>query len=71
MQTIDYQRVNKGGGVNRFTLIGKHSTLQRYSLKFSVVSVLKRQTTKLEILPMYHQHHSTMGLMASSAIIAA
>ena len=60
-----------GGGVNRFTLIGKHSTLQRYSLKFSVVSVLKRQTTKLEILPMYHQHHSTMGLMASSAIIAA
>ena len=59
------------GGVNRFTLIGKHSTLQRYSLKFSVVSVLKKQTTKLEILPMYHQHHSTMGLMVSSAMMAA
>ncbi len=70
MQAIDYQRVNRGG-VNRFTLIGKHSTLQRYSLKFSVVSVLKKQTTKLEILPMYHQHHSTMGLTASSAMIAA
>lgn len=59
------------GGVNRFTLIGKHSILQRYSLKFSVVSVLKRQTTKLEILPTYHQHHSTTELMASSAMIAA
>ena len=71
MQTTDNQRFNRGGGVNRFTLIGKHSTLQRYSLKFSVVNVLKRQTTKLEILPMYHQHHSTMGLMDSSVIIAA
>lgn len=70
MQEIDNQPVI-GGGVNRFTLIGKHSILQRYSLKFSVVSVLKRQTTKLEILPMYHQHHSTMELMASSAMIAA
>lgn len=58
-------------GVRHFTLIGKHSTLQRYSLKFSVVSVLKRQTTKLEILPMCHQHHSTMGLMASSVMMAA
>lgn len=70
MQAIDCQQVNRGG-VNRFTLIGKHSILQRYSLKFSVVSVLKRQTTKLEILPTYHQHHSTMELMASSAMIAA
>ena len=59
------------GGVNRFTLIGKHSILQRYSLKFNVVSDLKRRTTKLEILRMYHQHHSTMGLMDSSAMIAA
>lgn len=70
MQTTDYQRVNKGGGI-RFTLIGKHSTLQRYSLKFSVASVLKRQTTKLEKLPMYHQLHSTTGLMVSSAMIVA
>ena len=59
------------GGVNRFTLIGKHSILQRYSLKFNVVRDLKRQTTKLEILRMYHQHHSTMGLMDSSAMMAA
>lgn len=59
------------GGVNRFTLIGKHSILLRYSLKFNVVSDLKKQTTKLEIPRMYHQHHSTMGLMDSSAMIAA
>ena len=70
MQAVDYQRVNRGG-VNRFTLIGKHSILQRYLLKFSVASVLKRQTTKSEILRMYRQHHSIMGLMDSSAMIAA
>ena len=69
MQTTDNQRVN--GGVNRFAQIGEHFILQRYSLKFNVVSVLKKQITKLEILHMYHQHHSTMGLMDLLAMMAA
>ena len=59
------------GGVNRFAQIGEHFILQRYSLKFNVVSVLKKQITKLEILHMYHQHHSTMGLMDLLAMMAA
>ena len=59
------------GGVNYSVQIGKHFILQRYSLKFSVVNVLKKQITKLEIPHMYHQHHSTMVLMDSSAMRAA
>ena len=59
------------GGVNCSTLIGKHSILQRCLLKFSVASVLKKQTTKLEKLHMYHQHHLTMELMDSLVMMAA
>ena len=59
------------GGVNYYTPIGKHSILLRSSLKFNVVSVLKKQTTKWVIRPMFQQHHLIMELMDSLVMIAA
>ena len=67
-QPIDNELI---GGANRFILIGKHSTLQRCSLKFSEVSDSKRQNIKSEILPIYHLHHSTMESMDSLAMKVA
>lgn len=69
MQIFDRQRV--AGGVKSFILIGKRLILQRYSPKFREANASKRQTIKLERLPMYHQHLSIMVSMDLLETIAA
>ena len=69
MQTFDRQRV--AGGAERFTLIGRRFVLQRFLLKFREENASKRQTIKLEELPMYHQHLSIMVSMDLLETIAA
>lgn len=59
------------GGVKSFILIGKRLILQRYSPKFREANASKRQTIKLERLPMYHQHLSIMVSMDLLETIAA
>ena len=59
------------GGVNYSALNGNILALQKYSQKYSVVSVLKKQTTQKALFHTYHPQHSTMGWMDSSATKAA
>ena len=59
------------GGVNCSALNGNLLVLQRYSQKYSVANVSKRQTTQKVQFRMYHPQHSTMVWMALSATMAA
>lgn len=70
MQATDTQRIFRGG-VNCSALNGNLLVLQKYSQKYSVVSVLKKQTTQKAQFHMYHPQHSTMVWMDSSATKAA
>ena len=60
-----------GGGVNCSALNGNILALQKYSQKYSVVSVLKKQTTQKALFHTYHPQHSTMVWMDLSATKAA
>lgn len=70
MQTTNNQQYT-GGGVNRYAPIGKRFISQKYSLKFNVVSDLKKQTIQKVILPMYHQHRLITALMDLSVMMVA
>lgn len=70
MQATDTQR-NFRGGVNYSALNGNILALQKYSQKYSVVSVLKKQTTQKALFHTYHPQHSTMVWMDLSATKAA
>lgn len=70
MQATDTQR-NFRGGVNCFALNGNLLALQKYSQKYSVANVSKRQTTQKVQFHMYHPQHSTMVWMDLSATKAA
>ena len=70
MQATDTQR-NFRGGVNCSALNGNLLVLQKYSQKYSVANVSKRQTTQKVQFRMYHPQHSTMVWMALSATMAA
>lgn len=59
------------GGVNCSALNGNLLALQKYSQKYSVASVLKRQTTQKVQFHTCHPQHSTMVWMALSATRAA
>lgn len=59
------------GGVNCSALNGNILALQKYSQKYSVVSVLKKQTTQKALFHTYHPQHSTMVWMDLSATKAA
>lgn len=59
------------GGVNCSALNGNLLVLQKYSQKYSVANVSKRQTTQKVQFRMYHPQHSTMVWMALSATMAA
>ena len=58
MQTADNQQYN--GGVNYLILNGKHFISPKYSLKYNVVNVSKRQTMQKENPLTYHRLHLTM-----------
>lgn len=60
-----------GGGINYSALNGNILALQKYSQKYSVVSVLKKQTTQKALFHTYHPQHSTMVWMDLSATKAA
>lgn len=59
------------GGVNCSALNGNLLVLLKYSQKYSVANVSKRQTTQKVQFRMYHPHHSTMVWMTLSATMAA
>lgn len=59
------------GGVNCSALNGNLLVLQKCSQKYSVVNVLKKQTTQMVQFHTYHPRHSTMAWMASSEMKAA
>ena len=59
------------GGINCSALNGNILALQKYSQKYSVVSVLKKQTTQKALFHTYHPQHSTMVWMDLSATKAA
>lgn len=59
------------GGVNCFALNGSLLALQKYSQKYSVANVSKRQTTQKVQFHTYHPRHSTMAWMDLSATRAA
>ena len=59
------------GGVNCSALNGNLLILLKYSQKYSVANVSKRQTTQKVQFRMYHPQHSTMVWMALSATMAA
>ena len=59
------------GGVNCSALNGNLLVLLKYSQKYSVANVSKRQTTQKVQFRMYHPLHSTMVWMALSATMAA
>lgn len=59
------------GGVNCSALNGNLLVLLKYSQKYSVGNVSKRQTTQKVQFRMYHPQHSTMVWMALSATMAA
>ena len=59
------------GGVNCFALNGSLLALQKYLQKYSVASVLKKQTIQKALFHMYHPQHSTMVWMDLSATKAA
>ena len=59
------------GGVNCFALNGNLLALQKYSQKYSVANVSKRQTTQKVQFHTYHPRHSTMAWMDLSATRAA
>ena len=59
------------GGVNCSALNGNLLVLQKYSQKYSVANVSKRQTTQKVQFHMYHPRHSTMAWMDLSATRAA
>lgn len=58
MQTTDNQQYN--GGVNYLIFNGKHSISLRYSQKYNVVNVLKKQTMQKANLHTYQRLHLTM-----------
>lgn len=70
MQATDTQR-NFRGGVNCSALNGNLLVLLKYSQKYSVANVSKRQTTQKVQFRMYHPQHSTMVWMALSATMVA
>lgn len=55
------------GGVNCSALNGNLLVLQKYSQKYSVANVSKRQTTQKVQFHTYHPRHSTMAWMDLSA----
>lgn len=59
------------GGVNCSALNGNILALQKCSQKYSVVSVLKKQTTQKALFHTYHPQHSTMVWMDLLATKAA
>ena len=59
------------GGVNCSALNGNLLVLQKYSQKYSVANVSKRQTTQKVQFHTYHPRHSTMVWMDLSATKAA
>lgn len=59
------------GGVNCSALNGNLLVLQKYSQKYSVANVSKRQTTQKVQFHTYHPRHSTMAWMDLSATRAA
>ncbi|WP_367379876.1 restriction endonuclease subunit S [Segatella copri] len=59
------------GGVNCASISGNHFLLQRFSQKFSVENVLKKQITQKVQSRMFHPRHSTMEWMDSSVMKAA
>ena len=59
------------GGVNCSALNGNLLVLQKYSQKYSVANVSKRQTTQKVQFHTYHPQHSTMAWMDLSATRAA
>lgn len=59
------------GGVNCSALNGNLLVLLKYSRKYSVANVSKRQTTQKVQFRMYLPQHSTMVWMALSATMAA
>lgn len=69
MQTTDSQQYT--GGVNHYVPIGKPFILQRSSLRYSVVSDSKKQTTQKEIFLMCHQHRLITELTDLSVMMAA
>lgn len=60
-----------GGGVNCSALNGNLLVLQKYSQKYSVANVSKRQTTQKVQFHTYHPRLSTMAWMDLSATRAA
>lgn len=69
MQSADNQQYN--GGVNRYALIGKLFTSQKFLPRYNEVSVLKKLTIRTDKLHMYHQHLSIMVLTDSLETMAA
>lgn len=63
--------LGQAGGVNCSALNGNLLVLQKYSQKYSVANVSKRQTTQKVQFHTYHPRHSTMAWMDLSATRAA
>lgn len=63
--------LGRAGGVNCSALNGNLLVLQKYSQKYSVANVSKRQTTQKVQFHTYHPRHSTMAWMDLSATRAA
>ena len=59
------------GGIKCTFHNGNHLVLQKYSLKYNVGNVLKKQTTQKVQSHMFHLRHSTMEWMDSLAMKAA